>query len=210
MSFHPLAIAERFRKYLPVVVDIETGGFNAGTDAILEFAAITIAMQDDGQLTPDERFTYSVEPFPGANIESASLAFTGIDLTDPNRNAVSEKEALQAAFKGIRKAMKRAGCVRSIMVAHNSAFDMGFLTSAAARNGLKRSPFHPFSTFDTVTLCGLAFGQTVLSRACECAHIPYDEEQAHSAGYDCLKCAEVFCFVVNRWQRLGGYMHDHG
>ena len=33
---HPMA--QRFRGYLPVVVDVETGGFNCATDALLEAA----------------------------------------------------------------------------------------------------------------------------------------------------------------------------
>ena len=43
-------IADRFRGFLPVVVDVETGGFNAQSDALLEVAACIIRMNDFGRL----------------------------------------------------------------------------------------------------------------------------------------------------------------
>lgn len=76
---------------------------------------------------------------------------------------------------------------------------------ATERVGLKRNPFHPFSFFDTSTLAGLAFGHTVLARACALANIPFDNAEAHSAEYDATKTAELFCLIVNRWQSLGGW-----
>ena len=197
-------IAYRFRGYLPVVVDLETGGFNSKTDALLELAAVIINMDDDGQVVPGEKFFFNVEPFEGANIEQSSLEFTGIDPTNPLRLAVPEQKALSETFRGIRKTIRETGCQRAIVVAHNSAFDLGFLNEGAERNAIKRNPFHPFSSFDTATLCGLAFGQTVLARACKAANISFDADLAHSALYDCDKTAEVFCHIVNRWKELGG------
>lgn len=205
---HPISF--RFRGYLPVVVDIETGGFNAKTDAILEFAATIIEMDDDGMLHPGTSYFSNVEPFEGANIEQASLDFTGIDPSNPLRQAVSEKDALMGAFKGIRKEMKATGCQRAITVAHNSSFDLGFLIAAAERQDIKRNPFHPFSSFDTATLAGLAFGQTVLSRACEVARIPFNASEAHSADYDCDRTAELFCYIINQWKQLGGWNDTKG
>ena len=104
-------------------------------------------------------------------------------------------------FKPIREAVKQAGCNRAILVGHNAAFDQGFLNAALARTGIKRSPFHPFSHFDTVSLAGLAFGQTVLARAVRAAGIEWDNDAAHSALYDTLKTAELFCHIVNMWER---------
>ncbi|MCA1853968.1 MAG: ribonuclease T, partial [Beggiatoa sp.] len=72
------------------------------------------------------------------------------------------------------------------------------------RNRIKRNPFHAFSTFDTATLAGLAFGQTVLSRAVEAAGLDWNDKEAHSAIYDAERTAEVFCEVVNRWNGLLG------
>lgn len=198
-------MAARFRGYLPVVVDVETGGFNSATDALLEIAATTIAMDESGFLYPDHTHFFRIEPFEGANIEQAALEFTGIKLDHPLRMAVSEEHALGEIFKGLRKSIKSAGCKRAILVGHNSSFDLGFLNAAVARCGIKRNPFHPFSSFDTATLAGLAYGQTVLAKACQAAGIEFDGKEAHSARYDTEKTAELFCGIVNRWKEMGGW-----
>ncbi|MCB1671219.1 MAG: ribonuclease T [Gammaproteobacteria bacterium] len=198
-------IANRFRTYLPVVVDLETGGFNSATDAVLEIAAVLLAMNGAGKLEIDQTYFHRVKPFPGANIEEAALKFTGIDPYHPLRIAREEKEVFQDLFGIIRNGMKSAYCKRAILVAHNAHFDHGFINAAAARHKLNRNPFHPFSSFDTATLSGLAFGQTVLSRACEAANIDFNSDLAHSARYDAERTAELFCHIVNKWQDLGGW-----
>lgn len=193
---HPMS--QRFRGFLPVVVDVECGGFNPNTDALLEIAAVLIEIQGDGTLTPGESWRYHVQPFPGANIEAASLAVNGIDPYHPLRPAVPEKEALTRLFKDIRRAMKENDCTRAILVGHNASFDLNFLNAAVARTEIKRNPFHPFSSFDTVTLAGVALGQTVLSKALQAAGIPWDSKEAHSAAYDAQRTAELFCTLCNR------------
>ncbi len=195
-------ISNRFRGYLPVVLDVETGGFNSGTDALLESAIAIIQMNDSGFLELGETLSFNIKPFQGANIEDAALQFTGIDPDHPFRYAIDEKEALEKMFSKVRKEIKRTGCHRAIVVAHNASFDHSFLCKAAERCEIKRNPFHPFSTFDTATLAGLAYGQTVLARACEAAGISFNNDEAHSAAYDCNKTAELFCQIVNKWERL--------
>lgn len=194
-------VSGRFRGYYPVAVDVETGGFNSATDALLEVAATTFSIDESGFWTMDECLSRHVEPFEGANLEPAALEFTGINPEHPFRKqiAVPEKEALQDIFKIVRQRMKAYGCKRAILVGHNPSFDLGFINAAVERSGIKRNPFHPFSTFDTATLGGLAYGQTVLSRAVIAAGIHWDPEQAHSARYDTEKTAELFCNIVNRW-----------
>jgi ribonuclease T len=195
-------ISNRFRGYLPVVVDVETGGYDAKNDALLEIAAVILDVSDDGSWFLDETVTRYINPFEGSNLDKAAMDFTGIDPDHPFRKeiAVSEKKALQDIFQVIRSRMKMHDCKRSILVGHNAAFDISFLNAAVIRTNIKRNPFHPFSTFDTVTLAGLAYGQTVLARAVEAAGIAWDSTQAHSARYDAEKTAELFCAVVNRWQ----------
>ncbi|ODC03345.1 ribonuclease T [Terasakiispira papahanaumokuakeensis] len=202
---HPMS--GRFRGYLPVVVDVETAGFNAQTDALLEIAATTITMDESGMLIPEHTVACHVEPFEGANIEQSALEFTRIDLDNPLRKSMSvpENEALSQVFKSVRKSVKSHDCTRAILVGHNSSFDQGFLNAAVSRCGIKRNPFHPFSSFDTATLGGMAFGQTVLARACKLAGIPFDNDQAHSARYDTERTAELFCSIINRWKELGGW-----
>lgn len=205
MTDQPRPFSERFRGYLPVIIDVETGGFDSRHDALLEIAAVTLAMTDDGLLVPEPALAFAVQPFAGANIEAASLAFTGIDPDDPARQAVGEHEALTAIFQHVRLRMKEEDCKRAILVGHNAFFDMGFLRAAIERCAIKRDPFHPFSCFDTVTLAGLAYGQTVLAKACEAAGIPFDNAEAHSAAYDAQRTSELFCGIVNRWKALGGW-----
>jgi ribonuclease T len=201
-------ISERFRGYLPVIVDVETAGFNHNTDALLEVAAVIIDMDSDGLLYSRDSVQVNVAPFEGANLEAAALEFTGIDPFAPERMAVSEREALDKVFKPIRRAVKASGCKRAILVGHNAAFDISFVNAAVQRTQHKRNPFHPFSTFDTATLAGLAFGQTVLAKACQAAAIDFDNREAHSALYDAEKTAELFCYIVNRWRELGGWQAE--
>lgn len=197
-------IAQRFRGYLPVVVDVETAGLTAATDALLEIAAVTVRMDDEGIIYPHETHACHVLPFPGANLSPASLAFTGIDPYHPFRYALAEAEALQTIFKPVRHAIKASGCTRAILVGHNPSFDLNFINAAVARCGIKRNPFHPFSTFDTATLGGLAYGQTVLAQAARAAGLDWQESDAHSAIYDAQTTAELFCRVVNAW----GWPHE--
>ena len=193
-------IADRFRGFLPVVVDVETGGFNAGTDALLEIAACIIRMDDFGRLFVAETIDVNVEPFEGANIDPKSLEITGIKLDSPLRNALPEVDALRKIFQPIRQEVRDTGCQRAILVGHNSFFDLSFLNAAIARTQFKRSPFHPFSSFDTATLAGLAFGQTVLSRSVQAAGLDWNESEAHSAIYDTEKTADLFCTIVNGYK----------
>ncbi len=195
-------ISERFRGFLPVVVDVETGGFDAERDALLEIAVVVIAMDDDGFIRPEPVVSTHVAPFPGANIDPRSLEITGIDPDHPFRNALDERAALEHVFAPVRKAMRASECQRAILVGHNAAFDLGFLNAAVRRTGHKRNPFHPFSNFDTVSLAGLAYGQTVLGRAVAAAGIEWDGGQAHSAVYDTERTAELFCRIVNRWKQM--------
>jgi ribonuclease T len=195
-------IAARFRGFLPVVVDLETAGFNAKRDALLEIAAVTLDMDEAGFLSRRETIACHVEPFPGANLDEESLAFTGIDPYNPFRMAKQEADALDHIFRPVRRLVRETGCSRAVLVGHNAAFDLSFLNAAVNRTGIKRNPFHPFSTFDTVPLAGMAFGQTVLARAVEAAGFSWDNEKAHSAIYDTERTADLFCTIINRWNEL--------
>lgn len=194
-------MAQRFRGFLPIIIDVETGGFNASTDALLEIAAVTLEIDGDGYLHPAEEFESRLLPFDGANLEPAALAFTGIDPYDPDRNAVTEDDGLKDFLQPLRRAVKDNECNRAILVAHNAHFDLGFVNAAIERNNIKRNPFHPFSCFDTATLAGMAYGHTVLAKACQLAGIEFDNHQAHSALYDARKTAELFCKIHNSWHK---------
>ena len=196
------AFSHRFRGFLPVVVDVETGGFNHQTDALLEIAAVLLDMDDAGNLHRGATHTFHVQPFEGANIEPAALAITGIDPHHPLRPALPEREALRRLFREVRDALRHYDCTRAVLVGHNAFFDLNFLNAAVARTDMKRNPFHPFSSFDTATLAGVAVGQTVLARAVEAIGLSWDISAAHSAAYDAEKTADLFCEIVNRFQGM--------
>ena len=189
-------LKDRFRKYLPVVVDLETGGFNSKENAILEIA-ITLIEEIDEFLVVGDTHRYHIEPYEDLIIEDESLEFTKIKLDHPLRNAVSEKDALKELFTIINKEKSKYQCSRAILVGHNAHFDLSFLNEAISRNNIKRSPFHPFSVLDTVSLGALATQQTVLARICDSLSIDYDSNEAHSAAYDSKVTAKVFCRVIN-------------
>nr|WP_136249807.1 ribonuclease T [Ningiella ruwaisensis] len=205
MSQSPPSLSERFRGYFPVVIDVETGGFNAQTDAVLEIAAVTLKLNEQGQLERDTVFHEHVVPFEGANIEKAAIEFNGIDPYCALRGAKPEHDVFKELCKHIRKAQKAAECQRSVIVAHNATFDQSFVNAAIERQSIKRTPFHPFVSFDTTSLAALCLGQTVLVKACEAAEIEFKQSEAHSALYDTEKTAELFCYMVNRYQMLGGW-----
>jgi len=195
-------IAARFRTFLPVVVDVETAGFNHKTDALLEVAATILRMDENGDLQCHETYAYNIEPFKGANMDESALKFTGINPYNPFRMNQTEDFALREIFRPIRSELKATACTRAILVGHNPTFDLNFLNAAIDRCRIKRNPFHKFSTFDTATLGGLAYGQTVLSRAAQAAGMEWDDSAAHSAKYDTEQTAELFCRIINRWHQL--------
>jgi ribonuclease T len=190
-------MARRFRGFLPVVVDVETGGFQVATDALLQIAAVLIEIDTEGRLRRGETHSYHVRPFENSRLDPASLQVNKIDPWHPLRPAIDESDALQRIFRAIRGAIRAQGCRRAVLVGHNASFDLAFLNAAVARTGLKRNPFHPFSSFDTVTLAGAALGQTVLAKATAVAGLEWDQSLAHSASYDAERTADLFCLVCN-------------
>jgi len=202
-----IPLEKRFRGYLPVVIDIETAGFNAKKNALLEIAAVIVELNSDCELHITEHYTTHVIPFKNSELDEAALKFNGIDPYHPFRMAIDEKDALEMIFKPIRAAIKRNNCTKAILVGHNPAFDIAFLNAAVHRTQMKRNPFHPFSTFDTATLGGLAYQQTVLAKVAQAAGMEWDNEKAHSALYDAEKTAELFCKIVNRWKHLEAHEH---
>lgn len=194
------SISKRFRGFLPVVVDVETAGFDAGRHALLEIAAVLIRMDETGRLLPGRTLACHVLPFIGAELDPRALAFNKIDPEHPFRDAVSEHDAMQRVLGPVRKAVSDQGCTRAILVGHNAHFDLGFLKAAVERTNFKHDPFHAFSVFDTVSLAGLAYGQTVLAKAAQAAGLSWDDREAHSAVYDAEKTAELFCTITNQWR----------
>lgn len=194
-------LSKRFRGFYPVVIDLETAGFDPKKNPILEIGAVYLSMNEDGELYPTEVFHHHILAFEGCVFDQEALEFTGIRPDNPFRFAVSEQEALEELFETLHEKIEAHGCERAVLVAHNAAFDQSFLKAATKRCRLNNDPFHSFTTFDTATLAGLAFGQTVLGRAVRAAGLHYDKEKAHSAQYDAEITADLFCYIVNLWKK---------
>lgn len=193
-------IKNRFRGFLPVVVDVETAGINPQKNALLEMCIVLLGINEQGEFIPTARYFEHILPFNGAELDQASLEFNGIDPFQPLRFALEEKDALERLFAPIQQALKQHHCSRAVLVGHNAWFDLLFIKEAIKRTGLK-SPFHEFTCFDTATLAGMIYGQTVLAKAMKSASIPFDTNEAHSAIYDAEKTAELFCAMINTWQK---------
>ena len=193
-------LKNRFRSFLPIVVDVETGGLNEATDALLELAAINVNLNEERELSTDQLFHYHIAPFSGANLNKEALKVNHIDPFDPARNAIPETQALETLFAEIHKLIEQHNCSRAILVGHNAFFDLKFVNAAAVRCGIKNNPFHAFSNIDTVTLGMLAYGQTVLAKVAAAADIHWDQKLAHSAKYDTEITAKLFCKIFNLWE----------
>lgn len=198
-------LATRFRGYLPVVIDIETGGFDANQHAILEIAAVMLVMDETGKLHRGETYFHHITPHPRTIMTQSSLEFTGIDPSHPFRFAISEAEAFRELFTIVHQHLKHARCQKAILVGHNAAFDMSFLQAAINRNSIKHSPFHSFSTIDTASLSAVFLGQTVLARAVQAAGLYFNQQKAHSAIYDAEITADLFCTITNQWLLKQGW-----
>jgi ribonuclease T len=192
-------IHERFRGFLPVVVDVETSGLHPERNSLLEMAVVMVDYKPELGFVVGESFSEHIEPFEGAELDPKSLAFNKIDPFHPLRFAMPEKDALKKLFAPVKDALKHHQCQRAVLVGHNAWFDLQFLQHACVRHNLK-SPFHPFTSFDTATLAGIAYGQTVLAKALSAAQIAFDSKEAHSALYDAQKTAELFCKILNRFE----------
>ena len=106
-----------------VAFDIETTGLNARDDRMTEIGAVIFS---GGEI----RGTFNTFVNPGIPIPANVSELTGIRDEDV-ADAPGEKEALEAflRFAGDRP-----------LVAHNAHFDVGFMTAASIRQGLRFSP----------------------------------------------------------------------
>ncbi len=106
-----------------VAFDIETTGLNAQTDRMTEIGAILFAGSDIKE-------TFNTFVDPQRHIPADITQLTGIRDSDV-QGAPLEKEAMQQFmdFVGDRP-----------IIAHNAHFDVGFMTAAAKRQGLRFTP----------------------------------------------------------------------
>lgn len=189
-------LAKRFRGFLPVVVDIETAGFDPKSNPILEIAAV-IMRYDNGVLVKEDVYHDHIIPEPGLEMDPDALEFTGIIPDHPFREAVTEKVMLESLKTFIEKHCKDLRCSRAVLVGHNGQFDLSFIQEASNRQDVVL-PLHRFLVFDTATLSAAFLGETVLARAVRRAGLRFNEKEAHSALYDATITAELFSKLIHR------------
>jgi len=194
-------LKDRFRGFLPVVVDVETAGIDPHKNALLEMCIVLIDIDEQGSFLRKATHFEHILPFEGAVLDEKSLEFNQIDPFQPLRFALDEKQALEQLFKPINQALKKCRCQRAVLVGHNAWFDLLFVKEAAKRTSIP-SPFHSFTCFDTATLGGMFYGQTVLAKAVKAAGLSFDPNEAHSAIYDAEKTADLFCVMANTWRNF--------
>jgi ribonuclease T len=195
-------ISERFRQFLPVVIDLETGGLDPNKHALLEIAATPILYDTRYGFYYDDIFHEHVKPHPSTQIDQQALAINQIVVDSALRFAVEETYAIKTLVQWINAYLKKTSCSKAIIVAHNAHFDLRFLINAMTRSSNERCPLHRFSTLDTVTMSALVYGETVLAKALNKARIDFNENNAHGALYDTWKTAQLFCQIVNLFPSL--------
>ena len=200
-------IKERFRGFLPVIVDIETAGIDPHKNALLEICIVFITMDAQGLLQRKESHFEHIIPFEGAELDQKSLDFINVDPFQPLRFAIEEKPALERLFQLVKSELKKTHCQRAVLVGHNAWFDLLFLKEAAKRVNIN-FPFHAFTCFDTATLGGFIYGQTVLAKAVHAAGLNFDQNEAHSAIYDAEITADLFCTMANKWRNMLNLSED--
>lgn len=196
-------IKKRFDGFLPIVIDVETSGARAHTDALLEIAAFLVELDDEGKYVIGDFYHTHVEPFEGARIDPEAMAVNRITIEHPFRFAIPEEDALTGLFEFTREALKKHQCRRAILVGHNAHFDLGFLQATAKRCKLyNKNPYHNYTVFDTATLGAMFYGKSVLAKAIAAAKIEFNRDEAHSAVYDARKTAELFCGILNKMTEI--------
>ena len=184
-----------FAGFLPVVVDVETAGVNASTDALLEVAACVLVV-DDGRLVPGPIWHEHIQPFEGAHLDQGALLINRIIPDHPLRFAKTECDALSSLHEFVEKHRVEQSCHRAILVGHNAHFDLDFINAVCKRLGIC-SPFHRFRVLDTVTLSMVQLGVSVLAKALIRTKLGYDAEEAHGALYDTIQTAKLFCHLYH-------------
>ncbi len=158
-----------------VAVDLETTGYEAETEEIIEIGAIRLTVSSDGAVTLGERFLTFANP--GRPLTPPILRLTGI-RDDDLRDAPSSSEAV-ARF--IAFAFREG---RPCFVGHNVGFDVSFLERA----GMPAD----FETLDTAELASIllpsASSYALQRLAADAAIVP---DAAHRALDDAITSALV-------------------
>ena len=166
-----------------VALDLETTGLSAATDRIVEIAAIRF-LETGEELARFQTLVNPQRPVSPGAYAVHRLSDELLSQAPPARQVLPEF----LAFLGDSSS--------GALVAHNAAFDAGFLGSELNRAGLP-SPRHSF--FDTLALARGKLPMLASHRLDFLAnHFGLDPAGAHRAMADSLLVKEI-------WLRLGGH-----
>jgi len=165
-----------------VALDLETTGFDADVDRIVEIGAVRIRLERDGSVTVADRFATFVDP--GVAVGPAITRLTGIRDADlAGAPPIATALPALAAFVG-----------DAPVVGHNVAFDLAFL---------ERAGLSPHERLDTVELASILMPTAptyALQSLASAAEIHPDA--AHRALDDALTCAAVLADLARRARAL--------
>ena len=162
------------------IVDVETTGFDRVRDRVVEVACVRVRGGREVE-------TFSTLVDPGRPIPERATAVHGITDAD-----VAGKPSLAALSPTLQRL-----CEGAIVVAHNAAFDRGFLPMLADRPGLctMRLARRAFPEFHSHAL-------QVLRRALD-LNVPDDVGAAHRALGDARVTAALLRVLLRRYVQLG-------
>jgi len=161
-----------------VVFDLETTGLSSAKERIIEIGAVRIR---GGEIL--ENFNTFVDPERPITPEITGL--TGIDNSMVS-GAPKEREALASFFDF---------CGDCVLIAHNAAFDVGFLRAAAQRLEIERR----FDYIDTLQLCRAIYPELKKYRLGDMVkHLELPEFNSHRADADAGALAGVYFKLCER------------
>ena len=171
-----------------VVFDIETTGFSAVYDEIIEIGAVKVV---DGEVKDH----YSVFVNPQRPIPAHITELTSI-TDDMVADAPGIEEILPEFL---------AFCQGSSLVAHNAEFDVGFIEEKADKLGLETD----FTVLDTLSMARLLLKElNKFKLNTVCKHLGIKQEHHHRAVDDARVTAEVFLRFIEMLEADGVYDCD--
>ncbi|MGN0665117.1 MAG: PolC-type DNA polymerase III [Huintestinicola sp.] len=183
-SVNDLTDAVRVYKDTPItgkliVFDLETTGFSASGDAIIEYGAVKLDSLELGE-------TFSSFANPEKPIPERIVKLTGI-TDDMVKDAPSQKEALERFIEFCGE--------NPVLIAHNAGFDTSFIRAACKKFGIKFN----FSVIDTVVMARSMLPELKKHKLDVVAkHLGLGEFDHHRAFEDAKMLGRIFIKLAQR------------
>ncbi len=196
----PDLASRRFRGFLPVVIDVETGGFHlAAPTRCWRSPPSSSRWTTPAGCAAARRMRFTCKPFEGARLDPVSLEVNGIDPWHPLRPAIDEADALQRLFREIRTAIR----AHALPARHSrrATTRPSIWASSTRRSSAPASSAIRFIRSRASTprrSAASALGQTVLrARRAAGGHRMGSAAARTRAAYDAERTADLFCHICN-------------